>query len=151
VVIVPYLPAGRPEPTPGLLTAVCRHLDARRIIATRLRVVGPSYLDVRVCATVATVGGADPARVQRDVTDAVNGFLDPLCGGPRRQGWPFGRDVYRTEVLQVIAGVPGVDHVRELELIAGDDDASCGNVCVPETWLVAPGQHEITMSRGVTA
>jgi hypothetical protein len=143
VAVVPHLPAGRPEPTAGLLAAVRAHLDARRTITTRLLVVGPSYLGVRVRATVAVLPGVDPARVLRELDDAVNGFLDPVRGGPRRLGWPFGRDVYRAEVLEVLAGVSGVDHVRDLQLIAGDDEGSCGNLCVPQTWLVTPGHHEI--------
>jgi hypothetical protein len=48
-------------------------------------------------------------------------------------------------VLQTITAVPGVVHVRDLALRAGDQDAECENVCVPATWLVAPGVHTIEM------
>jgi len=143
VAVVPHLPLGRPEPTSGLLAAVLGHLDPRRTVGTRLRVVGPTYLTVRVRATCAVLTGADPVRVRRELGEAVDAFLDPVRGGPRRLGWPFGRDVYRAEVLEVLAGVSGVDHVRDLELIGGDEEPSCGNVCVAQTWLVAPGEHEI--------
>ena len=33
-------------------------------------------------------------------------FLHPLVGGPGRDGWPAGRDVYRSEILQVISQSP---------------------------------------------
>ncbi|MHB1224676.1 MAG: baseplate J/gp47 family protein [Gemmatimonadaceae bacterium] len=143
VVVVPSLPAGRPTPSAGLLRAVRRYLDRRRVLCTRLAVVGPQYVEVRARAVVRTTVGADAARVREDVARALDRFLDPLVGGPAGRGWPFGRDVYRSEVLQVIDGVAGVDHVLALTL---DDDrggSSCANVCVPPTWLVAPGAHTV--------
>ena len=74
---------------------------------------------------------------------AIDRFLDPMAGGPDGRGWPFGRDVYRSEVLQVIDNVPGVDYVESLELFAGEDEAPCGNVCVSLRCLVTPGEHEL--------
>jgi hypothetical protein len=58
-------------------------------------------------------------------------------------GWPFGRDVYRSEILQVIDGVAGVDNVLSLELIGDGGAAECGNLCVGAIELVAAGQHRI--------
>ncbi len=143
VVVVPALPRQRPQPTEGLLRAVRCFLDHRRVLGTRLVVVGPRYLDVSVRATVRTEAGARLERVRAAVLQALDGFLDPLSGGPDGRGWPFGRDVFRSEILAVIDGVPGVDHVLALELVGGASPAQCGNLCVGPTWLVAPGQHAI--------
>ena len=52
-------------------------------------------------------------------------------------------DVFRTEILQVIDGVPGVDHVLSLELAAEGTTGQCGNLCVGPLELVAPGRHSI--------
>lgn len=145
VVIVPALPAGAPEPTAALLDLVFRYLNRRRIIGTRLVVVGPGYLEVTVQAEVRARRGADGARVQAQIERSLNAFLDPLSGGPNGRGWPFGRDVYRAEILQVIDNVPGVDHVLGLELIPGDGAAQCANLCVGPTWLVRAGEHRITV------
>jgi predicted phage baseplate assembly protein len=145
LVIVPELPRGRPSPSPGLLRAVRRYLDRRRVLCTRLVVVGPEYLDVTVRATVRALPSADRARVEREVVDALALWLDPLRGGPAGNGWPFGRDVYRSEVLNVIDAVAGVDHVVSLTLSGGSREADCGNLCVPPTWLVASGTHDITV------
>jgi hypothetical protein len=110
-----------------------------------LVVVGPTYLEITVRATVRPLPSGDPVRVRDDVRAALSRFLDPLTGGPAGRGWPFGRDVYRSEILQAIDGVPGVDHVLSLSLSAGDRDPQCDNVCVPPTWLVASGPHEIVV------
>jgi predicted phage baseplate assembly protein len=62
---------------------------------------------------------------------------------PIPPGWPFGRDVYRSEVLQVISGVAGVDNVLQLSLIGDGSAAQCGNLCVGPTQLVVSGTHTI--------
>lgn len=143
VIIVPEMPKGRPQPSAGLLRAVRHYLDRRRVIGTRLLVAGPQYLEVWVQATVRATISVDLERVRRDIESALDMFLDPLNGGPAGLGWPFGRDVYRSEILQVIDDVSGVDHVITLELYAGAGTAQCSNLCVEPTWLVAPGKHEI--------
>jgi hypothetical protein len=58
-------------------------------------------------------------------------------------GWPFGRDVYRSEILQVISGVAGVDNVLQLSLSGDGGQGQCGNLCVGPTQLVVSGTHMI--------
>jgi hypothetical protein len=143
VVVIPALPADRPQPTDGLLRAVRAFLERRRLVGTRLRVVGPTYLEVVVRARVRARPGAAADQVRDGVLAALRRFLHPLTGGPEGLGWPFGRDVYRSEVLQVIDGVAGVDHVLTLRLADARGRDQCGNLCVPATWLVASGAHAV--------
>jgi hypothetical protein len=148
LIIVPWLPRGRPRPGAGLLRAVRRGLEPFRVIGTRLVVVGPEYLAVGVRATVRVRDAARRDRVRAAVVAALNAFLDPLTGGPDGRGWPFGRDVYRSEVFQVILAVPGVDCVTDLALVGDPAEPQCGNLCVPPTWLVTPGTHAIAFDEG---
>jgi hypothetical protein len=143
LIILPSLPAERPVPGAGLKRAVSRYINRRRVIGTRVEVVGPTYLEVAVRARVKALDGASRAGVRQKIVEALNGFFDPLRGGPEGKGWPFGRDVYRSEVLQVIDEVAGVDHVFTMDLIAEGCEPQCGNVCLGPTWLVAAGRHEI--------
>jgi hypothetical protein len=143
VAVLPDMPVARPEASTGLLRAVWRYLDRRRSITTRVEVVGPQYLEVRVDVRVRARPHTDRGRIQTQIEQALNTFLDPRRGGPTGLGWPFGRDVYRSEILQLIDSVPGVDHVLELSLSAGDGACSCGNVPLCPTWLVTPGRHRI--------
>jgi len=145
VIIVPELPRGQPLPSPGLLAAVRQYLFQRRVVGTRLVVVGPDYLPVTVSASVRARRGAARAAVVAAIRTALDAFLDPLTGGPAGRGWPFGRDVYRAEILQVIDQVEGVDHVLSLELRAAAGADSCSNLCVGPTTLVIPGAHTITV------
>jgi hypothetical protein len=143
IIVVPELPLGRPQPSLGLLRAVRRYLDRRRVICTRLIVVGPDYLEVGIQAKVRARAATRAERIRQDIISALDAFLDPLRGGPAGRGWPFGRDVYRSEVMQVLESVPGVDHVLAVGLVPGSGEARCGNLCVGPTWLVTPGQHDI--------
>jgi hypothetical protein len=135
VVVLAGLPRSHPEPTDDLLDAVWRYLNRRRVIGTRLRVIGPTYVDVAVDVRTAAVPGADPAVVTGQIRSALTRFLDPLAGGPAERGWPFGRDLYRSEILELVDGVPGVDHVIELTFTSAGADSGCANVCIPPAAL----------------
>lgn len=148
VVIMPSLPARRPQPSQGLLEAVRKYFNQRRIVTTRVEVVGPTYLEVRVRAKVRARAKASTARVREHILAALSGFLSPQSRNGDQPGWPFGRDVYQAEILQMIDGVAGVDYVISLELIPGEGEPQCGNLRVCPTWLVVPGDHEIEVLRG---
>jgi predicted phage baseplate assembly protein len=143
VLILPYLPVDRPLPSTGLQSMVRAYLARHRVLGTRVEVFGPTYLDVAVRATVQGRPEPNAANLKERISAALNRFFHPLLGGTDGQGWPFGRDVYRSEVLQVIDETDGVEHVLSLELIAGGGEPQCGNICIGPTGLVAAGQHQI--------
>jgi hypothetical protein len=143
VIILPYLPVGRPTPNPGLKNAVAKYLRRRRVIGTRVEVAGPTYIEVGVTATVQAAPKVSKSALRQRIVDALNQFLDPIAGGPDGTGWPFGRDVYRAEIMQVIDRVAGVDHIVSIELLAGSCEPQCGNVCLGPTWLVESRAHQI--------
>jgi hypothetical protein len=145
VIVLPYLPQGSPMPTPGLLSTVSAYLRPRRVIGTRVEVVGPTYLEVAVQAAVQSMTGTNRTSLQQAIVTALNNFLDPLVGGPDGTGWPFGRDVYRSEIMKVIDEVAGVDYITSLALVADSGQPQCGNVCLGATWLVQAGTHQITV------
>ena len=147
LVVMPDLPVPKPEPSEGLVKAIKRYLDRRRMVTTRLEVVGPQYLEVRVDARVRARFFADIARVRERIIEALNTFLDPRIGGPDRIGWPFGRNVYRSEILQLIDNVVNVDHILDLSLQSATGRPQCGNLTVCPTWLVTPGEHRIDVVR----
>ncbi|HEX2094585.1 MAG TPA: hypothetical protein VHG28_19425, partial [Longimicrobiaceae bacterium] len=58
------------------------------------------------------------AGVQASLPARLAAFLHPLTGGPRGTGWPLGRRPHRSDLYAVVEAVPGVDHVRRLEVRA---------------------------------
>jgi predicted phage baseplate assembly protein len=139
VVVIP--PCGRPVPMPSraLLDAVERWLDPRRLVTSEIHAVAPRYRRVGVAATLHLACEVDPAAVLRIASARFDAFLDPLTGGLDGNGWPFGRTVYRTEVMALLADVPGVASVTALSLLSGGNTASasgrggcsggCGGTC----------------------
>jgi hypothetical protein len=105
-----------PAPSSALRQIVFRFLRSRRLITTRVRVVAPAYTTVRLAVTVAPDRGGRlvATTVQHETERAIRNFLSPLTGGVEGQGWEFGRPVFRSELYQIIEGVSGVDHVRQL-------------------------------------
>jgi predicted phage baseplate assembly protein len=142
VMILPFLPTDRPVPSAATCRAVAAHLKPLRLIGTRIEVTGPTYMEVSVRASVRFQRTAVAADIRQRVSEALDSFLHPLRGGPAGSGWPLGRDIVRSEVLQVIDEVPGVDHVVGLELV-GPRGGSCGDLCLGPLDLVVSRAHAI--------
>jgi predicted phage baseplate assembly protein len=146
LVIIPHLPLGRPVPSSGLIGAVSEYVNRRRVIGTRIEVVGPEYLEIGVVAQVKAFAGQSKTAVRDAVVAALQAFLDPLGGGPTGTGWPLGREVPISEILDLIARVPGVDHVLSLGLSVPGCGVQCGNVCLRPLALTVSGTHQIQVS-----
>ena len=116
--------AGARQPPPLQRTALWRYLDERRTLTTRHHVVGPYYAPVGAEIVIACATGAVIEEVRNGVLEGVKprvrqrleGFLDPLGGGASGSGWPFGRDVYASELYEQIEAVDGVDYIADLML-----------------------------------
>jgi Baseplate J-like protein len=119
VILVPVaLEAADTRPTPSLrlLRQVREFLTDRCPPAMRLWTAGPEWVAVAVTATVAPASLAAADRVGGRVQDTLARYLHPLTGGPRGDGWAFGRKPHRSELLTLVERVDGVDHVDELSI-----------------------------------
>ena len=137
---------GKPVPSSGLLNAVSAYLHPRHVIGTRIVVTGPEYVEVGIIAEVKAFTGQSKVAITSAVEAALREFLDPLRGGPDGTGWPLGRDVYISEVVEVMVGVPGVDHVLNLQLAVPGCEPQCGNLCLGPLALTVSGTHQIKVS-----
>jgi predicted phage baseplate assembly protein len=157
IIIVPNVAGERPAPDQETIDKVWAMLDQRRLITCRHHVVGPSYTEVRVETRVVRDAQVLEDRLERQIQDNLRAFFHPLTGGPgpNPQGWPFGRDVYSSEVYQVIENTPGVDHAESLRLYTrgeGDNWADAQEqVAVPPNNLVhfvaQPGDIRMRVER----
>jgi hypothetical protein len=109
-----------------------------------VHVIGPEYTGVVVTACLHVTVGAPVAATQQSALAALAAFFDPLLGGPDKQGWPVGRDVFRSEVMTLLAGLPGVAFVDGFGLQAdGDREPRCGNLPICQDHIIASGAHQI--------
>lgn len=147
VVVVPASDSPRPTPSEATLTAVCVHLNRKRLLTSEVHVVAPSYRRVRVAADLVAAPSADTAEVKRAVEEQLATFFHPLRGGRHGDGWPFGGDVHFSEVYRQILDVEGVDVIRGITLrLDGDRQPECTDLEIGEGVLVYSDGHDVTVS-----
>lgn len=152
VVVVPQNSNLDPTQETNLLKSVYQYLDQYRLLTTELFVFFPPYVKAAVDAEVAVKPQYLENTVIENVKARLREFLDPVCGGPEKTGWPFGRPVYLSEVYQVIDGVEGVDYVKDVKIkvITGEGQVNelTGDIIIPKHGLlksVAAEEHTITL------
>jgi hypothetical protein len=108
VVIVPFESADLPV----LRDLAAAYLAPRRLLTTQVHVVGPRRVPIRFRATLRLLPDAVKDDVHASAVAALTQFLDPILGGGDGSGWPFGRNVYVSEIYRLLDALPGVDFVR---------------------------------------
>jgi predicted phage baseplate assembly protein len=128
VVVVPRVPVGadgRVDPADLIPTDDARerirsYLDERRMIGARFVVQPAQYTGLRINALVRLLPGAEPKEVVAASIVALNRYFNPITGGAKGNGWPFGREVYSGEAQFVLQRVRGVELVQEVKLFPVD-------------------------------
>jgi predicted phage baseplate assembly protein len=145
--IVPQSTDVRPMPSFELREQVRRFIAARApaAISHRIAVIPPVYLPVTVEAVVNPANLSGAGDVLARVGQALATFLHPLTGGPWGLGWPFGRDVYLSDVAALLESLDGVDYIETLALLV-DGKHMGERVDVPTDRLVVAGPQRITLS-----
>lgn len=100
--------------TPDLVRSISSHLDVRRVIGTAIEIGTPYYQGVTVAALLKALPGRPATLVRQRALDELYRFINPLHGGPDRDGWPFDADLSAATLFQVLASVDGVDRVDEV-------------------------------------
>lgn len=109
---------------PALREEVAAFLDRYRLLTTVLSVRAPRYLGVSVTAEIVVAEYSHPETVRMRVLERVREFISPLklsespAFDPEWEGWPFGRDLYVSELFSLIQQVPGVQHVLDVHIAA---------------------------------
>ncbi len=117
------LPRSKSSNTENLRKTLKKFLDQRRLITTRLHVVDPQYVKIKVAATLFLYDDADFRLVQAEATQRIIDFFDPLDSQEYWQGkgYPFGADIYISELYQLFDNLPGVDYVEDVQLAEFDE------------------------------
>jgi hypothetical protein len=104
---------GSPRPDRTTLDAVCRYLDARRLVTTELHVIPPTYRRIAVSIGISVKPGYGVESVRRWVELVVRQYLAPLPPyGPEGRGWPLGRRVFAPELEAAALQVEGLDFLE---------------------------------------
>jgi predicted phage baseplate assembly protein len=134
-----------------LQAAVGRYLERYRLLTVRVDIRPPAYMWVAAHVALAAQPEADPQRVETQALERLYAFLNPLAGGPSGRGWPFGRDLYPSDIYRCLQGLPGLDYIESvtLTLLGGDGQAKPieGRLPIPAHGLVASAEHAVRVSQ----
>ena len=114
-------------------------------ITGQIAVTGPTYLPVGVEAVLSPLRRSDAGAVVERAHRALSAFLHPLTGGPDADGWPFGRDVYLSDVAALLEALEGVDYAPTINLLLGGTPRG-ERVNVPTDRMVVAGPLLISLS-----
>lgn len=128
LVSVIVLPKGRAPLSLALRAQITDYLDRRRLVTTQIFVVEADFAPFNVKVKVAKTDEANPVTLETALKAVIREFYDPEFGGDpvravdvgqqlsteRGEGWPFGRDIFLSELFELLERVPGVDHVDEI-------------------------------------
>jgi len=116
-----YIPLARLALPDDLHDEVHAYLDERRLLTTQLQVRQAGFKRVRVQTRIVARPGVDHARIEADVIAALNRTLNPLVGGPDGTGWPFGRELYLSDLYACIQNVAGIQYIQDVAMFTVDE------------------------------
>lgn len=105
------VPKNGSHPSDEMLRSVKQALEPARLLTTRVHSVGPRYISVKCRLTIVPHRGVPAEPLRESAIRRLNQFFDPLEGGIDGKGWPFGGNVYLSEIYRVLAELPGIDGV----------------------------------------
>lgn len=121
-VSVVIVPNRRAPATTELLRAVRNALEPARLLTARIHVVGARYVTFSLRIKLVVRPGVPDDTVKEEAISSLETFFDPWKGGRDKKGWPFGKNIYVSEIYQLLDDVSGVDYVtRRKNPSTGDD------------------------------
>ena len=141
LIVVPRSTDAKPLPSLELIRRVEDSVQAASVPTITLGVVGPLYVRVDVKAEVGVVSLEGATAVLADIQQRVASFLHPLTGGTDGTGWDFGRRPHESDFYALIESVPGVDHIRSLDVVEVED---LPGVTLTGRFLVYSGTPDVT-------
>ena len=109
LVVKPYSDESRPIPGKAYLKNIINMLEPRRLIGTRLNILPPEYIGIKLFAEIET--DSNYKQMRRNIGEALNKYFE-------RQENDFGQMVSYGAIYGVIDGLEHVTMVRTLSMDA---------------------------------
>lgn len=130
-----------------LRQSVQRYVDEYRLLCVRLDIREPQYHWIAIELSAVAAPDADPERVRADAEARLYRFLNPIVGGHAGAGWPFGRDLYPSDIYACLQSVRGIEYIESLHVYqvspSGSRAEITGRLEVPAHGLVASAEHRV--------
>ena len=132
-----------PIADPGALAAIRSRMNTARLITSEVFVRSPRYRPVALTITLQS-DVADPSTIEKNVRQRLQTFLDPLVGGDRRRGWPFGEPLRPPVLLRESQAAVG-DAAEAISVLITLLDTKRSNECSD----VEIGENELVVLKQI--
>jgi hypothetical protein len=106
------------EEAASLRKKVQKELSPRCLLTTRLHVVAPLYLHLAIGVRLAPKPGQSKAQLSQALREMLEQRFGSQSGqGPGGKGWPFGRPLRISELVQAVDETAGVDYVVDIPVL----------------------------------
>jgi len=144
------IPKDQLELLVSVRSAVQEYIDERRLLAMRVEIAPPEYQLISVDAKVRVKPGFDFDQVAVGVKRRLYQYINPVCGGPKETGWPFGRGLYPSEIYSVIQSAPDVDYVESAQIYTvdwqtGQRQQITDRINIPPNGLLCSSEHTVSV------
>ncbi len=144
------IPKDQLELLPAIRTVVQEYLDERRLLAMRVEIAPPEYQPITIETQVRVKPGIDFDQVATGVKHKLYQYINPVWGGPKGKGWPFGRGLFSSEIFSVIQSVPDVDYVESARLFTvdwttGQKQPVTDKINIPPNGMLCSSEHIVTV------
>lgn len=119
-------------------SGVINHLDSRKIIGTKFDVTSAQFVWLSAKVKLKTFDPQQNLAVKDWAERELYRYLNPYTGGPRRTGWPFGRDLHISELFGILQSNGMVEYVEDIKL----------DVVEPGSSVTQPAPHRLTIPMG---
>ena len=102
-----------------LVKTVKDYVEVRKLVGTVIKVKAPVYTQININVEIICKPHVIVETVIENVKGRIMRHLDPLVGGPNRNGWPYNRPLTIYELAHVIEETTGVERAENIKL--GDE------------------------------
>lgn len=146
ITVIPFSLQEKPYPTNNFLKTVCRYLEKQRLITTQIEVIPPHYVLISITVEIKLKGGFKEDESKRSIEQCISTFLHPLTGWKDGKGWPFGQDIYRSDIYSLLEEHAAVDCINYLDIQAKGKQNYEGSIILNENELTLSHQHKVSFS-----
>ena len=88
------------------------------LLTTRIHVVAPIYLNLAIGLNLAPKGGWSKQQLWNALREALQQRFGLNAGqGPQGNGWPFGKALHISELVEAVEETPGIDYVEDVTIL----------------------------------
>jgi predicted phage baseplate assembly protein len=122
---------------------ILAYLDERRLLGVQVRLQAPEYVGVAVQTEVALESEYNNPAAQQEVLwklrIALYRFLNPITGGLDGKGWPFGRPLYPSDIVNLFQQFSAVRYLGVVQLFELRYNGQTWLRSLPQNPVIDPG------------